>query len=87
MKKGNFEAQLGLLAGFLSNEPSEKNASLNILFDEGYNTDLFPQKILDMRNKGKRQSKHISLAECTEVEGRLLYRGSIYVPGYVPLKL
>jgi hypothetical protein len=40
-----------------------------------------------MRNKGERQSKDISLAECTEVEGRLLYRGSIYVPDYDPLKL
>ncbi|KAH0611235.1 uncharacterized protein H6S33_011662 [Morchella sextelata] len=61
--------------------------SLQELFDEGYSADPFHQKILDMRNKGDRQSKDISLAECTEVEGRLLYRGSIYVPDYDPLKL
>jgi hypothetical protein len=87
LKKKNLEAKLSLLAGSLSNEPAEKNASLNILFDEGYNADTLPQKILDMRNKGEQQSKDISLAECIEVEGRLLYRGSIYVPDYDPLKL
>ncbi|KAH0602908.1 uncharacterized protein H6S33_008558 [Morchella sextelata] len=87
LKKENLDAKLSLLAGSLSNEPAEKNASLHILFDEGDSADLFPQKILDMRNQGERQSKDVSLAECTEVEGRLLYRGSIYVPDYDPLKL
>ncbi|KAH0604594.1 uncharacterized protein H6S33_006262 [Morchella sextelata] len=87
LKKENLEAKLSLLAGSFSNEPAEKNAWLNRLFDEGYSTNPFPQKILDMRNKGERQSKDISLAECTEVESRLLYRGSIYVPDYDPLKL
>ncbi|KAH0602480.1 uncharacterized protein H6S33_008819, partial [Morchella sextelata] len=87
LKKENLDAKLSLLAGSFSNEPAEKNASLQELFDEGYSADPFPQKILDMRDKGDRQSKDISLAECTEVEGRLLYRGSIYVPDYDPLKL
>lgn len=40
-----------------------------------------------IRNKGERQSKNISLAKCTEVEGRLLCRGNIYVPDYDALKL
>ncbi|KAH0605317.1 uncharacterized protein H6S33_004539 [Morchella sextelata] len=68
--KENLDVKLSLLVGSFSNEPAEKNASLNRLFDEGYSADPFPQKILDMRNKG-----------------RLLYRGSIYVPDYDPLKL
>ncbi|KAH0608772.1 uncharacterized protein H6S33_001000, partial [Morchella sextelata] len=87
LKKENLDAKLSLLTGSFSNEPAEKNASLNRLFDEGYSADPFSQKILDMRNKGERQSKDISLAECTEVERRLLYRGSLYVPDYDPLKL
>ncbi|KAH0609145.1 uncharacterized protein H6S33_001373 [Morchella sextelata] len=87
LKKENLDAKLSLLAGSFSNEHAEKNASLHGVFDEGYSADPFPEKILDMRNKGERQSKDISLAECTEVEGRLLYRGSIYVPNYDPLKL
>ncbi|KAH0606065.1 uncharacterized protein H6S33_004522 [Morchella sextelata] len=87
LKKENLDAKLSLLAGSFSNQPAEKNASLYRLFYEGYCADPFPQKILDMRNKGERQSKDISLAECTEVEGRLLYRDSIYVPDYDPLKL
>ncbi|KAH0608778.1 uncharacterized protein H6S33_001006 [Morchella sextelata] len=57
LKKENFEAKLSLLTGSFSNKPAEKNASLNRLFDERYNTDPFPQKILDMRNKGEQQSK------------------------------
>ncbi|KAH0606496.1 uncharacterized protein H6S33_003330 [Morchella sextelata] len=87
LKRDNLDVKLSLLAGSFSNEPAEKNASLCGLFDEGYSSDPCPQRILDMRNKGERQSKDISLAECTEVEGWLLYRGSIYVPDYEPLKL
>ncbi|KAH0607354.1 uncharacterized protein H6S33_002388 [Morchella sextelata] len=52
LKKENLDAKLSLLAGSFSNEPAEKNASLHGLFDEGYSADPFPQKILDMRNKG-----------------------------------
>ncbi|KAH0608780.1 uncharacterized protein H6S33_001008 [Morchella sextelata] len=51
LKKENLDAKLSLLAGSFSNEPAEKNASLNRLLDEGYSADPFPQKILDMRNK------------------------------------
>lgn len=87
LKKENLDAKLSLLAGSFSNEPAEKKTSLNRLFDEEYSAEPFPQKILDMRNKGERQSEDISLAECTEVEGRLLCRSSIYVPDYDPLKL
>lgn len=87
LKKENVETKLSLLAGSLSNEPAEKNASLDKLFDEGYEADPFPQKIIEMRNKGKQQSKEISLAECTKDKGRLLYRGNLYVPDYDPLKL
>ncbi|KAH0603255.1 uncharacterized protein H6S33_008259 [Morchella sextelata] len=87
LKKENLDVKLSLLAGSFSNEPTEKNPSLNRLFDEGYSPDLFPKGILDMRNKGERPSKDISLPECTEIEGRLLYRGSIYVPDYDPFNL
>ncbi|KAH0603597.1 uncharacterized protein H6S33_007256, partial [Morchella sextelata] len=52
LKKENLDAKLSLLAASFSNEPAEKNASLHVLFDEGYSADPFPQKILDMRNKG-----------------------------------
>lgn len=53
LKKENFEAKLNLLTGSLSNKPAEKNVSLNILFDEGYNAYLFQQKILDIWKKGE----------------------------------
>ena len=50
------------------------------LFVRGYQQDHFPEKILDMLRKGTRRSREISLADCSDVEGRLLYRGRIYVP-------
>jgi hypothetical protein len=85
LKKENLEAKLSLLAGSLLNEPAEKNASLSTLFDEGYNADPFPQRILYMRNKGERQSKDISLAECTEVEGRFFMDRLVNILGYEEL--
>ena len=57
------------------------------LFVRGYQQDPFPEKILDMLRKGTRRSREISLADCSDVEGRLLYRGRIYVPDLHQLRL
>src|SRR5690606_4863860 len=40
--------------------------SPNELFKEGYNLDSFPNSILDDLRNGTRQSKKLSLAECSE---------------------
>lgn len=57
------------------------------LWKEGYDADPFPTKVLKMLEAGTRHSKDISLSECTEQDGRLLYRQRLYVPDYDPLRL
>ncbi|KAH0606467.1 uncharacterized protein H6S33_004128 [Morchella sextelata] len=47
----------------------------------------FYWRSFDHLKNGDWSLRDISHAECTEVECRLLYRGSIYVPYYNPLKL
>lgn len=64
-----------------------KNDLILQLFDEGYRIDPFPSEVLEMLRQNKRHSKDISLAECTEIDKRLFYRGCLYVPNHDPLKL
>jgi len=42
-------------------------------FQAAYHTDLFPQRILQMLKDGTRKCKDISLSECSERGGQLLY--------------
>ena len=68
-------------------EPAPHAKSLNTLLDEAYNADPLPKKVLRMLQEGVRHSRDISLAECREVNGRLCYRGKLYVPDYHELKM
>lgn len=62
--------------------------SLEELFARGYDSDPFYKDVMDKIRNGTRQSKGISLSECTiDPEGRLRFRGQLYVPDYGPLKL
>jgi hypothetical protein len=47
--------------------------SLSRLFREAYNTDPFPNKVLEMLKNGTKQCKDITLAECEEHDNLLLY--------------
>ncbi len=60
---------------------------LETLFAAGYAADHFPTQVLTMLHEGARQCREITLGECTEEEGRLLYRGRLYVPDHEPLRL
>jgi transposase InsO family protein len=57
------------------------------LLAEAYQVDQFPGRILRLLQNGTRQCKEISLADCKEIDGRLIYRDCIYVPDHVPLRL
>ena len=61
--------------------------TLEELWQEALEKDLFPMRILELLRSGARHSKEISLAECTEMDGRLHYRGKIYVPDSHALKM
>ena len=85
LKKENVE-HLDLSA-ILMTQKNPANNSLENLFFESYQNDGFPYKILNLIKNKTRHSKEISLAECEDLEGKLVYRGKFYVPNYDPLKL
>ena len=66
-------------------EPEE--LTLEQLFEEGYQQDPFPHKVLQQLCSGEQHSKEITLSECTEVDGQLHYRERIYVPDHHSLRL
>ncbi|KAH0610938.1 uncharacterized protein H6S33_011365 [Morchella sextelata] len=81
LKRKNLDTKLSLFAGSLSNESAEGASTVEELFSKAYQVDSFPNKILTMLRNGVRHSNKVSLAECTEHNnGRLLYRGTLYVP-------
>jgi transposase InsO family protein len=69
-----------------SEETLELPEKIAQLLDEGYQQDSTPDGILQALRKGAPRHSQITLAECTEVQGKLLYRKRIYIPDYNPLK-
>jgi hypothetical protein len=66
---------------------ADPSAELDQLLTEAYGADPFPNNVLRMVHDGVRNQKRITLAGCSEREGKLLYRGRIYVPDHGPLGL
>ncbi|KAH0613238.1 uncharacterized protein H6S33_009618 [Morchella sextelata] len=88
LKRRNLDGKLSLFAGSFSNESAEGMSTVEELFSNAYQVDSFPNKVLVMLRNGVRHSNKISLAECTEDNnGRLLYRGALYVPDDNDLRL
>jgi hypothetical protein len=57
------------------------------LFTDGYNEDLFPNKILKLIRDGAKHCREISLAECDKYNNLLHYYQRMWVLNYKPLKL
>lgn len=69
------------------NATEESQPTLQELFNKGFEHDSIPHRLLkDIRN-GIKQSRLLTLSDCKEENGYLLYQGRIYVPHYEPLKL
>lgn len=85
LKKENLAPDLQLSSTVISTEAADNY--LDELFANGYKHDPLPQNCLDLIRKGERHSSRISLVECAEVNGRLTYRGMLYMPDSDPLKL
>lgn len=81
------EAKSSLFTGSLTNEPAQGAPTFQELFQEAYETDPFPRKILQLLKTGASQSKEITLAECTNDKEQLKYRGRTYVPDLATLHL
>jgi hypothetical protein len=73
LKRENIDCKLSLFASSLSNEAAENYTSFQDLFMEGYEADKLPNDILLQLRNGEKTSSKITLAECTEQEGKLYY--------------
>ena len=62
-------------------------STLAKLLENGYTADPFPSQVLDMLAKGQKRSREVSLADCVEQNGRLIYQERLYVPDFEPLRL
>jgi hypothetical protein len=60
---------------------------ISAFLSEAYEMDTFPNWILGLLRKGAKHCKEVSLADCKEKDGRLIYRDCIYVPDHMPLRL
>jgi uncharacterized protein with von Willebrand factor type A (vWA) domain len=63
---------LHALAATASNQP-DTSPTFSQLFRKAYNTDPFPNQVLEMLRNGTKQCKDITLAECEEYNNLLLY--------------
>ena len=61
--------------------------SLDQLLEWGYEKDPLPNRVLDLLARGANYSKDLTIADCSIVNGRLHYRGLLYVPNYHALYL
>jgi len=78
---------LQLLANDVLDARQPDAGQIATLLAEAYLVDQFPGWILGLLRDGTRQCKEISLADCKERSGRLLYRDCIFVPDHTPLQL
>ena len=65
----------------------DNTGQISTLLEEAYQVDPFPERILGLLRDDIRHCKEISLADCKEKNGRLVYRDCIYVPDHMPLRL
>ena len=83
LKPHNIPEQLRILANGL---PVQERPLLFDLFNHAYQVDPVPGKILKAIWKGG-SLKEITVAECAEKDGQVLYRGKHYVPEGEELRL
>ena len=65
----------------------EEAMTLDQLLDQGYEVDPIPNRVLGLLAQGANHSKDLTIADCSNVNGRLHYRGLLYVPDHHALQL
>jgi len=83
LKPHNLPEQLRISANDI---PRQEYPSISDLFIQAYKDDPLPNKILKAISQGD-SLKNITVAECTEQEGQMWYRGKRYVPKGDQLRL
>ena len=67
--------------------PEGEEATLDQLLDWSYEKDPIPSRVLELLARGANFSKDLTIADCSVVNGRLHYRGLLYVPDYHVLQM
>jgi hypothetical protein len=83
LKPHNLLEQLRISA---NETPGQGVPLISDLFTQAYSTDPLPNRILEAIRQGG-SLKEITVAECTEQEGKVWYRGKCYVPEGDQLRL
>ena len=65
-----------------NNVLKDEEATLDQLLDRVYEKDPIPNRVLKLLAQGANYSKDFTIADCSVVNGRLHYRGLLYVPDY-----
>jgi len=76
LKPYNLPEQLQILANDL---PVQERPSVSDLFNQAYQEDPLPDTIFKATREGN-SLKEITVAECKEQDGQVLYSGKRYVP-------
>jgi len=76
LKPHNLQEQLRISANEI---PAQRSPLISDLFAQAYKNDPLPSRILEAIRQGD-SLKAIPVAECTEQEGQVWYRGKRYIP-------
>src|SRR5215217_7252488 len=60
---------------------------LKELWNKGFAADPISKDMLKALEDSATKSRHLTLSQCSERQGRLLYQERVYVPDHAPLKL
>ena len=83
-KEPKSQHELCLLA---DNLPTDGRDPLRELFELAYKADKTPTQVLQAIQHGNRRHPEVTLPECEDRQGILLYRGRLLVPRYDELRL
>ena len=70
-----------------ANSEKEEAMLLDQLLDQSYKKDPIPSRVLELLAQDANYLKHLTIADCSIVNGRLHYRGLLYIPNYHVLQL
>jgi transposase InsO family protein len=65
----------------------EPVTNIDELWEQGHERDTTTTEILTALRTNATRSRHVTLSQCSERNGILLYQDRIYVPDFMPLKL
>ena len=65
----------------------EEAMTLDQLLNRGYEEDPIPNRVLELLAQAANYSRNLTIADCSNINGRLHYRRLLYVPDYHALQM